>query len=275
MIRSRRDFLDIAGGLCASAAFGQVRSALPRHDYNIREFGATGDGATLNTKPIQDAIDTCSTAGGGRVVVPPGVFVTGTIRLKDNVTLYVEAGSRLQGSRNQADYPKDAGLCDWAPKFGWSRQLNGTLVYAEGAENIGIEGTGTIDGAQNAGRNRTFPNVGDNEQRRPMLVRFRDCGHVRVRDVTLIRPASFTSLFVGCRDLLFDGVRVRSRDTGNGDGLDFDGCERVRIANCDLDTGDDTIGLKSMIPDRPVQDFVITNCLLSSTWAAIRIGPES
>jgi hypothetical protein len=108
-----------------------------------------------------------------------------------------------------------------------------------------------------------------------MLVRFRECRNVRVRDVTLTNPASFTTLFVGCSDLLFDGVRVRSRHTGNGDGLDFDGCQSVRISNCDLDTGDDTIGLKSMIPGKPTQDFVITNCILSSTWAAVRIGPES
>jgi len=93
--------------------------------------------------------------------------------------------------------------------------------------------------------------------------------------VTLTNPASFTTFFVGCHDLLIDGVRVRSRDTGNGDGLDFDGCERVRISNCDLVTGDDAIGLKTFQPNRPNRDFVITNCVISSTWAAVRLGPES
>src|SRR5262249_46087330 len=155
-------------------------------------------------------IDACHAAGGGRVVMPPGVFVTGTIRLKSNVTLYVSAGARLKGSTNSGDYPKDAGLCDWAPKFSWGREFTGTLVYSEGAENIGLEGPGTVDGSQTGTKPRTFPNAGDPELRRPMLVRFRDCTHVRVRDVTLTNPASFTTLFVGCSDVDIDNVRVRS-----------------------------------------------------------------
>jgi hypothetical protein len=208
-------------------------------------------------------------------MVPAGVFVTGTIRLKSHVTLYLNPGARLLGSRNSADYPKDAGLCDWHPKFSWGREFTGTLLYSEAAEDIGLEGPGTIDGSQGPRNARVFPNPQDPEHRRPMLVRFRNCNSVRVKDVTLTNPASFTTLFVGCSDMLIDGVRVRSRETGNGDGLDFDGCERVRISNCDLDTGDDSIGLKSMIPDRPTQDFVITNCVFSSTWAAVRLGPES
>ncbi len=108
-----------------------------------------------------------------------------------------------------------------------------------------------------------------------MLVRLRDCSNIRLKDVTLTSPASFTTFFVGCRDLLIDGVRIRSRETGNGDGLDFDGCERVRISNCDLVTGDDAIGLKTLQPNKPNRDFVITNCVISSTWAAVRLGPES
>jgi hypothetical protein len=268
----RRSFLTAAAGWAATAS---APAQKPVGACNVLDFGAAGDGSTLNTTPIQAAIDACHAAGGGRVIVPPGVFVTGTIRLKSNVTLHLESGARIQGSRNQADYPKDAGLCDWHTKFNWGREFTGTLIYAEGVENIGLEGTGIIDGSQGAGKDRVFPNPGDPERRRPMLIRFRDCRNVRVRDVTLVRPASFTTLFVGCRDMLFDGVRVRSRDTGNGDGFDFDGCERVRIANCDLETGDDSIGLKSMIPDRPTQDFVITNCVLSSSWAALRMGPES
>lgn len=267
----RRSFLTTLAAPLALAAQNGARNA----EVNVLDFGAAADGRTVNTKAMQEAIETAYRAGGGRVVVPPGVFVTGTIRLRSNVSLYLAPGATLKGSPNAADYPKDAGLCDWHPKFPWGREFTGTLIYAEGASNIALEGPGTADGSQTAGKNRTFPNAGDPEHRRPMLVRFRDCTHVRVRDVTLTNPASFTTLFVGCSDVYIDNVRVRSRATGNGDGFDFDGCQRVRISNCDLDTGDDTIGLKSMIPDRPVEDFVITNCILSSSWAAVRLGPES
>jgi len=249
--------------------------AAGRVEFNVLDYGARAGGKTLATTAIQAAIDACHASGGGRVVVPRGVFTTGTIRLKSHVTLRVDAGARLVGSTNQADYPKDAGVCDWHPRFSWGREFTGTLVFAEGVEDIAIEGEGVIDGAQKPGKARTFPNPGDPENRRPMLVRFRDCANVRVTGVTLVNPASFTTFFVGCRDVLIDRVRVRSRETGNGDGFDFDGCERVRISNCDLITGDDAIGLKTFQPNKPNRDFVITNCVISSSWAAVRLGPES
>jgi hypothetical protein len=273
----RRQFLRCAQvPLLASAAAAQVPGeARGKAEFNVLDYDASTDGKALCTKALQAAIDACHNAGGGRVVVPRGVFVTGTIRLKSHVTLRIDAGARLVGSTNSADYPKDAGLCDWHPRFTWGREFTGTLVFAEQAEDIAIEGEGTIDGAQRPGRERTFPNPGDPEHRRPMLVRLRDCVNVRITGVTLTNPASFTTFFVGCRDLLIDRVRVRSRATGNGDGFDFDGCERVRISNCDLVTGDDAIGLKTFQPNKPNRDFVITNCVISSSWAAVRLGPES
>jgi hypothetical protein len=264
MTPSRRAFLVAAAA--PPAARAQV---------HVQNHGAKGDGKTLGTRAIQAAIDACHAAGGGRVVLSQGAFLTGTIRLKSHVTLFIDAGASLVGSPNITDYPKDAGVCDWHPRFSWGRELTGSMIYAEGAEDIGIEGTGTIDGGQRPEEPRAFPNAGDSEKRRPMMVRFRDCSKVRLRDVTLTNPASFTTFFVACRDLLFDGVRVRSRATGNGDGFDFDGRERVRISNCDLDTGDDAIGLKTFLPGKPNADFVISNCIISSSWAAIRLGPES
>ena len=273
----RRYFLNcVQVPLLGSAAAAQVPGqGSGKAEFNVLEYGAATDGKTLSTKALQAAIDACHAAGGGRVVVRRGTFLTGTIRLKSHVRLRIEAGARLVGSPNSADYPKDAGVCDWHPRFTWGHELTGTLIYAEQAENIAIEGQGTIDGAQRSGRAPTFPNPGDPERRRPMLVRLRDCVNVRITDITLTNPASFTTFFVGCRDLLIDAVRVRSRETGNGDGLDFDGCERVRISNCDLVTGDDAIGLKTFQPNRPNRDFVITNCVISSSWAAVRLGPES
>ena len=242
---------------------------------NVHDFGAVPDGRTLNTRAIQAAIDACHGARGGRVVVPAGEYVTGTVRLKSRVTLALASGARIVGSTRISDYPKDAGTGDWHSRFPYSRELAGSLIYAERAEDIGVEGPGVIDGSQTGGPERSFPNQGDPERRRPMLVRMHHCLRIRLRDVTLTQPASFTSFFVGCRDVLIDAVRVRSRETGNGDGLDFDGCQDVRISNCDLDTGDDAIGLKTFQPGLPNRNFVITNCVIASRWAALRLGPES
>ena len=284
---SRREFLKkplTAGAIactCATSVWATdlpapgTRIALSGTAFNVRDFGAAGDGKALNTRAIQAAIDRCHAAGGGCVLVPPGVYVTGTVRLKSHVTLRLEAGARLLGSPRIADYPKDAGQSSWHPRFPFSRGMDGALIYAEQAEDVGVEGPGIIDGAQGGGAQRTFPNANDRDQRRPMLVRMHDCTGVRVRNVTLIHPASFTSFFVRCREVYLDSVKVRSRDTGNGDGLDFDGSENVRISNCDLDTGDDAIGLKTIQPGRPNRDFVITNCIIRSRWAAVRLGPES
>jgi hypothetical protein len=147
------------------------------------------------------------------------------------------------------------------------------LIYAQNAENTGLEGRGTIDGRGQRGK--FFPNPGDPDGRRPMLVRFQDCQRIYLRDITLIDPASFATFFVHSRNIVVDAVTIRSRNTPNGDGLDFDGCANVLIANCDLDCGDDAISLKPLHPDWPCQNFCINNCTISSQWAAIRIGPES
>jgi hypothetical protein len=129
-----------------------------------------------------------------------------------------------------------------------------------------------VDG-QGGHLRKVFPNAGDS--RRAMLVRFQRCRGVTVRDLTLLDPASFTTFFVHSRDIAIEGVTIRSRQTGNGDGLDFDGCRNVRITRCDLDCGDDAISPKTFHPCWPNENFTITNCRMKSEWAAIRLGPES
>lgn len=246
-------------------------------EFNVLDFGAIGDGKTLNTKAIQAAIDSCNAAGGGRVVFPRGIFLTGTIRLKSHVTLMIGSETRLLGSTHLIDYPKDAGVSNWQSRL--NNNLCGSLIYSEKATDIAIEGYGIIDGSQRIApggpEQFPFPNRDDPESRRPTLVQLCECVNIRIKDVTLKDPPSFSTFLVGCRDILIDGVQVRSNETPNGDGLDFDGCERVRISNCDLNTGDDAIGLKTLQPNKPNRDFVISNCVISSKWAAVRLGPES
>jgi hypothetical protein len=199
--------------------------------------------------------------------------VSGSLRLKSKVTLRVEKDAILRGSPDIADYTVETAELHWGGfwKFAAS-QWRQCLVYAEDAEEIGIEGPGTIDG--HGGRERkVFPNAKD--PRRPMLVRLVGCKKVTVREVNLLDPASFTTFFVRSEDIHIERVTIRSRNSTNGDGLDFDGCKRVRIQDCDIDAGDDGIGPKVFHPDWPNEDFEISGCRITSRWHAIRVGAES
>jgi hypothetical protein len=243
--------------------------------YDVRAFGAVGDGKTLNTDAIHRAIDACHARGGGRVVVQGGVFLTGSIRLRSNVILHIEAGATLLGSARIGDYGIATQPVEWHQRFAPAGlSADRCLISGEDAQNVGIEGQGIIDG-QGGSKHNIFPNPDDPRRRRPILVWFHNCRKISLRDVTLADPAFFTTLFVHSRDILIDGVTIRSRSTGCGDGLDFVGSRNVRIANCNLDCGDDAISPKTLHPDWPNCDFAITNCRISSTWAAIRLGPES
>lgn len=241
--------------------------------YLITDYGAVGDGKTLNTDSIQKAIDICHDSGGGKVVVPSGIFVTGALRLRGGVTIYIDTDGTLQGSRSIKDWAMKRQVIPWAGYFGWAAQAWGScLIYAENAENITLEGKGTIDG-QGGPHLGFFPNQGSNE--RPMIFRTFGCKNITLRGITFTNPASFTTLFSRSEGILIDGIKIRSRKSWNGDGLDFDGCRNVVIKNCDLDCGDDAISPKTLHPDWPNENFTITNNRLSSTWAAIRLGPES
>ncbi len=260
--------VELAGGKIVSAQFSANVGAAPRggdhisNVYDVRTFGAVGDGATLDTKAVQAAIDKCSTAGGGIVLVTNGNFVVGTIYLKSDVTLRVEAGAAILGSTNIADYTTDTDRTMYNEPY-----MNRCLIFARDAKNISIEGGGVIDG-----RGKSFPNKGDREKNRPKMIRLINCAHVRVHDITLQWPASWTSEWRYSDDLAFDNVNIWSRGISNGDGLDFDGCTKVRVTNSKFDNGDDCVCLQTSLTDKPCKDFYIANCSFSGRWAGIRIG---
>jgi hypothetical protein len=262
----RRSFLRFCSlsGAAALAPGSLLAAAAAATDsvFNVRAFGATGQGAKLDTPALQAAIDRCAEAGGGTVYFPAGSYLSGTLFLKSRVTLHLENGAVLLGSKNLADYP---------PTIPAIRSYTDTytersLIYGENLENIALHGRGKIDG-QGAAFKGPY-------KVRPYLLRLVSCRNVSVRDLTLRDSPMWVQHYLACDGVNLDGLTVRSRCNGNNDGIDIDGCQRVRIANCDISSGDDAIVLKSTL-DRVCKNVVITNCLLSSDCNAFKLGTES
>jgi polygalacturonase len=238
----------------------------PGKTVDATKTGVVGDGATVNTAAIQKAIDDCSAYGGGTIQFPAGRYVTGTIQLKDNVTLRFDENAVLLGSTNAADYrnvdPFMAG--DGVP-------LGYALIVAERAHHVGIEGAGTIDG-----RGKELRNMQAHYTVRPFLMRWLHCTNVTVRDVHLTNPGAWTLNFFQSRDATVEHVTIRTRNTGlaNNDGIDLDSCENVQIRGCDIDSGDDALCLKTTSP-LPCRNITASGCKLSTKCNAIKLGTES
>lgn len=247
-------------------AFGEVTGAKSTSIYSVCEFGAKGDGKTINTNFIQTAIDTANKNGGGVVLFPAGQYVTGTIILKDYVTLRFDNGSTLLGSIDLTDYPANLGLVYLAKPYVW----RAPLIYAEGVRYIGIEGTGIIDGRGSRKNFQPLPR----ELQRPGLIRFTDCRFINIKDVTLRNSACWTLHLRHCEDATIRNIVLNSNVNRNNDGIDIDGCRRLNITACNINTEDDAIVLKSFMRET-VSDIVIANCVLSSSCSAIKIGTET
>lgn len=270
--------------------------------FEVSRFGAIGDGATVNTKAIQDAVDTCAAAGGGRVVVPAGTFVSGSIFLKSNVEFHLQPGARLLGSPDLADFA----LLDEAG-FGYHIQgwLYAALITACKCQNVSITGTGIVDGNGPVWwveKNRTddfsaaFRKDGKMKGIRPPNLLFFDCTRVKVRDVKLMNSPMYAVLPVFCRDVVIDGISIESpwMPYNNCDGIDIMSCKDVRVTNCHVDTGDDGICLKTapgwcMLcgpgpkgeggpdyskPHIPCDNVLIDNCVVRRAHTGVAIWAE-
>ena len=250
-----------------SIALSIFETGLAEGIFNIKDFGAIGDGVAIETDAVQKAIDACNSAGRGVVRVPAGDFVIGTISLKSNVTLSLDYGASLLGSTNLKDYPTD-GLDD--PREGGPH----CLIYAKDATNITIEGLGVIDGR---GSYVHFPRNrvnGRNRGIRPRLVRMDNCDQLVFSGLTFKRPAFWGIHLVDCKDIQFNAITLRFRNNNyNNDGLDLDGCENVLIENCDLESGDDAICLKSS--KNPCRNIVVRGCKVASNTSPLKFGTSS
>src|SRR5690606_35553551 len=251
--------------------------------WNVKDYGAKGDGTTLDTKAIQAVIDACHDAGGGRVYLQNGQFISGTIILKDNVTLEVEAGAVLRASRNLDDFPT---MPSKYPSYEGEMVTNKMLIYAEDATRISIVGRGTIDGGGDYWVDGPYGSP--SFSLRPRIIHFRGCENVQVRDVTLYNSASWVQSYQSCKNMVISGITVDSRENKdiekerfadapgrNTDGMDLIDCQFVRVSDCFIRSGDDGICLKSFSPDESCSNITITNCVISTNAAGIKIGTET
>ena len=272
-------------------------------EYNIVNFGA--EKGKLSTVAIQNAIDECSKKGGGRVIVPAGTFITGTVFLKNNVNLFLENGAVLKGSTDLNDYSR-AGRSPG-------------IIYCEDAINVGISGTGTIDGSGDSfydfSKNHVYEEFDKDRTRQKenympegefftdgpvkrtrapgMTIVFFHCTNVFVTGITIKDTPVWATRFGFCDGVLIDGITIKNNPLiPNSDGIHFTISRNIRISNCNISAGDDAIVLTGFPKDeetpglntteqKPYQygnktiygeNLTVTNCVLKSSSAGIRIG---
>jgi hypothetical protein len=270
--------------------------------FVITDYGAAGDAKTLNTVSINKALSACAKWGGGTVTIPPGTFRTGPIRMYANTTLHLEAGAVLKGSADLNDY------IIGGKRFG--------LISATNADNIAITGRGVIDGSgvkfmdmkktmagsgnygdfdpkfTRQGREYMDPKFGTADgpvipyERPGRLVAFSQCKNVLIRDVTITDAPLWTVHLDRCRDAVVTGVHIDNPlVVPNNDGIDLTSCSNVRISDCEISAGDDSIAISSVGDPRHYQilggdplgpgeteNVTVTNCTLQSRSAALRVG---
>jgi polygalacturonase len=236
--------------------------------HNVRDYGAVGEGKTLDTKAIQNAIDEAAKKGG-KVYLPSGVYLSGSLRLRSNVTIEISEGATLLGSTIIKDYEENIPkIRSYIDNF-----LRYSLLYAEDAQNIAIIGRGIIDG-QGGTFKVTTKKKPDRYQNRPYIIRFINCKNVLVENVRMQNSAMWMQHYFACDQVAIRGISVYNHCNKNNDMIDIDGCSNVLISDCIGDTDDDALTIKST-SDRISKNITVTNCILSSHCNAIKLGTES
>ncbi len=259
-------------GQNACSLYGQAppsASTLGRRGVvSIVQYGAVAGGETLCTEAIQKAVDVCANAGGGRVVVPAGTFLTSTIFLKDHVNLHLEDNAVLLGSPHFKDYPPQKPRMRRRDE----KYLLTSLIFAQGAHDISITGKGTLNG--NSKAENDFMSDGRTARHRPCLIWFDECTNVLVKDVTFTSSGFWTETYSMCRNVHVDGITVTDSDFRNNDGCDILDCDNFVVENCDINALDDGICLKGYTT-RGCNNVVIRNNRVRSTCNGIKAGTDS
>jgi hypothetical protein len=240
-------------------------------DFLITSFGAKPGPAQLNTIPINKAIEACFKNGGGRVIVPAGIFRTGTLLMKDHVELHLEAGAVLLASAQLKDFPVQP-----QPAYRSQKDPGGwrALIYANEVTGIAITGPGTIDG--NGAQQKPDPASAykSDMDGRPRNILFISCKKIKVEGISMLNAGIWNQHYLNCEEVVVDKITVYNHANRNNDGIDIDGCRQFILSNSTFDTDDDAIVLKST-GAAGCENVVITNCIVSSFCNGIKAGTES
>ena len=250
--------------------------------YDVRDFGAKGDGIAKDTKAIQSAIDAASRAGGGRVFLPAGIYLTGSIFLKSGIDFHVAAGATLKGSSDREDYNR-WDVCPQNRRSKSECHEGGHLILCIEQHDVTLSGSGTIDGNGTAfayGRDGRVARVHADLIWRPaQMIYFVESERVGVTGLKLRNAPYWTLLFHGCADVTVADLDVATSLeplVHNGDGIAIDCCEHVSVSRCALNTSDDAIDLrantKPLRHPRDCADITVKDCTISSGQDAIRLG---
>jgi len=276
-----------------------VAPVFPNRDFDITRYGAKADGTSDATGAIRDAIAACASAGGGRVIVPAGEFLTGAVHLRSRVNLHVSAGATLKFQRDPAAY-----LPIVLTRFEGTELMSySPFIYAFDQRDVAITGPGTLDGQAdndhwwpwargpaNAARTRlidmanrgvrvTERTFGEGSGLRPNFIQPYGCQNVLIEGVTIVNSPMWEIHPVLCTNVTVRGVNIRSHGPNN-DGCDPESCRDVLIEGCTFDTGDDCIALKSGKNDdgrrlnTPIENVVIRNCTMKDGHGGATMGSE-
>jgi len=273
MTITRKDFLlrsaaALAPGLAWAAHPAAMSASAPEHPaaslaiFNILQFGAKGDGKSKDTAAIQAAIDDAAKTGGGTVVFPAGDYLSGKLRLRSSVALYLGPGSTLIASPDKADFDAYEKLTYDTFSDEETSYFHYALITGEGVENISVTGPGTIEGNRN-------------QRGGPKLIALKTCRLISIHGITLQNSPNYNISLLGCDYVDIDGVTIFN---GYADGIDPDCCQFVRIANCYVETFDDAIVPKtspSLGYLRSTENLTVTNCVLTTSSYALKLGTES
>jgi hypothetical protein len=271
MMITRKDFLlrsgaavlpvSIAGAAMAAEPAQNSPPTAGRPHFDVRQYGTSGDGTAKDTRAIQSAIDAAG-KNGGVVYLPPGKYLSGTLRLKNHVTVYLDAGTTLLSSPDKDDFDPYEKLDFKSYSDDETTDFHYALLRGQDVEHVSVIGPGTIDG------NRT-------KRGGPKPIALKNCRHIAVRDITLQNSPNYNVSLLGCDHVNIEGVTILN---GYCDGIDPDCCHHVRIANCYVESWDDAIVPKASFAlgyRRSTENVTVTNCVLTTACNALKLGTES
>ena len=253
--------------------------------FNVRDFGAKGDGTVKDTAAIQKAIDAAHAAGGGEVLLPAGTYLSGSLFLRSGVDFHLSQGAILKGSPDPADYNSaDVAPQNVASSRKGDNTSGGHLILCIGERDVTLRGPGKIDGNVSAflkDKNGKHPSSKrEIVWRTSQMIWFVDSQRIRIRDLEIADAPYWSCFILNCSHVAVTGCHIHTRrqpHTYNGDGLDIDRCKYVTVSDCRIDTADDCITLRASCGNRlsAPQDcayITVANCVLSSACNAIRLG---